>query len=101
EELESETGEPGEEQQADDVRVDQRREEACEEPGTDVDDGRALRMQCEVARNGDTPVDRVQECGERGSNEVDHVQLERLLRIEVRCLAHGGVGPLRVPAVRL
>ena len=38
EELEAEAGEPGEEEQADDVRIDQRREEARQEAGVHVDD---------------------------------------------------------------
>ena len=98
EHLEDEPDDPEQEEQADQVRVDDRVEEAREEAGLDrVDLG--VRQ---VQREGPLLVLRVvavqllEERGQRRRDRVDHVHLQRLLRSEVRGSAHGLRRPARV-----
>ena len=85
EHLEDEPDDPEQEEEADQVRVDDRVEEAREEAGLDRVD---LRVG-EVQREGPLRVLRVvavellEESGQRRRDRVDHVHLERLLGREV------------------
>ena len=101
EDLESDPGQPGEEEQRDDVRVDEDVEEAREEARLRVDDLRVRGVERDVAAVGLVSVETIEQRAQVGCLEVDHVQLERLIDGQVRRCAHGAGGPVAVPAVRL
>ena len=98
EHLEDEPDDPEQEEQADQVRVDDRVEETRDEARLDRVDLRSREMQREgtlrVLRL--VAVELVEEGGERGRDEVDHVHLQRLLGREVRGDAHRFLRPRRI-----
>src|SRR5215204_5456973 len=101
EDLESDPGEPSQEEQGDDVRVDQDVQELREEARVRLHDLRVRGVQRDVAAVGLEPVDLVQERGKIGYLQVDHVDLERLVDGEVGRLPNRASSPGSVAAIRL
>ena len=101
EDLEPDACDPREEEQADDVRVDQRVQESREEAGLDVVDLRAREVQdvgaLDVLRL--VAVELLEQRGQARRDDVDHVQLQRPSRGEVRRLADREARPMRVPVM--
>jgi hypothetical protein len=98
EHLEDEADDPEQEEQADQVRVDDRVEETRDEARLDRVDLRSREMQrvgtLRVLRV--VAVERLQKGGQRRGGEVDHVPSQRLRRSEVRGDAHRSLRPCRI-----
>ena len=85
--------------QRDQVRVDQRVEDALPDRHVHRGDLGAGRVQDEPLRHGLVAVDLGQERRQCRRDEIDHVLAERLVRREIRRLTHRVRGPGCVPAV--
>ena len=93
---------PSESRMRDDVRVDDRVEDAVPERHLDGRDLGVRGMEDDVLRPlRRLPVDLVQQCRQIGRHVVDDALLERLARGQVRCLTHGLLDPLHVATVTL
>ena len=102
EDLEADPDDAGEEEQADDVRVDKRIQDAREDAGLGVVDLRAREVQ-HIGALGVLRLVAVELDEQRGqgrSNEIDHVHVQRLLCGEVRGDPNGLPRPRRVALVR-
>ena len=101
EDLEADPGNAGKEEQRDDVRVDQRVQQAREEAGLDVVDLRAGEMQRVALRLRLVAVQLPKQRRQRWRHDVDDVLLQRFERGNARRLAHRALREFRVPAVCL
>ncbi len=102
EDLEADPDDAGEEEQADDVRVDERVQQACEEARLGRIDVGAREVQhvgpfC-VLRF--VAVELHEQRRQRRSDEIDHMHVKGLLRREVGGHPHGFGRPGRIALVR-
>src|SRR6266545_3638548 len=101
EDLVADSRDAGEEEERDDVRIDERVEQAREEAGPDVVDLRAVEVQHVSLRLRLEAVQLLEKRGQRRRDRVDHVLTQGGRGVDARCLANGARGELRVAPVAL
>src|SRR6266511_2978353 len=101
EDLVPDAGEPGEEQEREDVRIDQRVEQPREEARMNLLDPRASEPEDVTTRFRLHTVGLSKQRRNRRSNGIDDVHPQRLRRGRVRGLAYRYVRPMGLAAVAL
>jgi len=101
EDLEADPGNPGEEEQRHEVRVDQDVQELVQEGRVHLVHLGSGEVEREPLRHGLPPVELAQERRQARGDDVDHVHLQRLARGEVRRLPYRQRRPGRVASVTL